>query len=106
MIKVQEDNFKDYHRQLSGMKARLTMGTAIMMMGSMYLVNNHFYGKIIATLPFQPIGMVSNMSHRGIDGDNMSQVSMTFIYILLQMATRGCASKITGSEGPRMPIEH
>ena len=53
------------------------------MMVSMYLINNHFYGKIIATMPFEPLGFVSNMSHRGIDGDDMSQVSVTFIYILI-----------------------
>jgi len=106
MIKVQEDNYKDYHRQLSGLKSRITLGTAVGMMACMYLVNNYFYGKVIAKLPFEPLSIVSNMSHRGIEGEDFSQVSMTFIYILLQMAIRGSISKLTASEGPRMPIEH
>jgi len=72
MIKVQEDNYRDYHRQLSGLKSRFTLGTAALTMLSMYLINNHFYGKIIATLPFSPVSLVTNMSHRGIPGDDMS----------------------------------
>jgi len=40
MIKVQEQNFKDYHRDLTGLKSRFSLGTAFLMMLTMYLINN------------------------------------------------------------------
>lgn len=105
MIKVQEDNYRECHRQLSASKGQITLGSGAVMMLSMYLVNNYFYGVVIGKLPFEPHSMVTNMTHRGLEGDDMSQVSVVFIYIMLQMALRGNISKITGSDGPRMPIE-
>ena len=57
-------------------------------------------------MPFEPWGMVGNMSHRGVEGDDMSQCSLLFVLILAQMAFRGMPAKIFGLEGPRMPIEH
>ena len=84
----------------------MTLATAAWMMLSMYLVNNHFYGTVAGKLPFEPWTMVTGMSHRGLEGDDMRQYSMTFVYVLLQMAMRGFTSKLFGNEGPRMPIEH
>jgi hypothetical protein len=49
----------------------------------MYLVNNHFYGTVAGKLPFEPWTMVTGMSHRGLEGDDMRQFSMTFVYVLL-----------------------
>jgi len=46
------------------------------------------------------------MSHRGIEGEDMSQFGMIFLYVLAQSAVRGMIGKINGSEGPRMPVEH
>ena len=106
MIGIQEENYKSCHRELGALKGRFTLATGVSMMLIMYLTNNFFYGKIIGTMPFEPYSLVSNMSHRGLYGDNMSEVSMVFIYIITQMAFRGSLAKLTGSEGPRLPIEH
>ena len=48
----------------------------------MYFLNNQFYGLIVGKLPFVPFSFVSSMSHRGIDGEDYSQVSLLFIFIL------------------------
>lgn len=105
MIKVQEQNFRDAHRELTGLKSRFTLGCAVFTMLLTYVINSYFWGKQSAVLPFQPYGFVTGMSHRGLEGDDMSQVSMTFICVLMQMATRGMLGKLTGSDGPRMPLE-
>lgn len=81
------------------------MGTAVVSMAITYSINSYFWGKHIARLPFEPFGVVTGMSHRGLEGDDMRQVSLTFLCILFTMGTRGMLGKITGADGPRLPIE-
>jgi len=81
------------------------MGSAAASMGLTWMINSYFYGRIGAAMPFQPWGMVSGMSHRGIEGDDLSQCGMTFIFILLSMSFRGLPSKLLGVEAPRMPMD-
>ena len=45
------------------------------------------------------------MSHRGLTGDDMNIASVTFLYILVTMSFRGMAGKLSGNEGPRMPMD-
>ena len=106
MIKVQEDNFKECHRELGAFKGMTTLvcgaGTLIVM----YFLSSYFQGLVIGKLPFDPWGMVGNMSHRGLGGEDMQECSMLFLYMLLQMILRGSVSKLAGTESPRMPVEH
>lgn len=81
------------------------MGTAVASMAITYFINSYFWGKYSGTLPFEPFGMVAGMSHRGLEGEDMTQVSMTFLCILFSMGTRGMLGKITGSDGPRLPLD-
>lgn len=121
MIKVQEDNYKGYHRQMQGVstlsyqvfihfivlqwRARTTMATSFLSMGIMYQVNSYFKGTICGRLPFEPYGFVTSMSHRGLTGDDNQLVSLTFIMILANMAFRGMIPKLAGIEAPRLPVE-
>ena len=82
MITVQEENFRGYHRELGAMKGRFTMAIGVSTMAIMYFSNSYFYGKMIGTLPFEPWSIVSNMSHRGLHGTEMNEVSMIFVYIV------------------------
>ena len=75
-------------------------------LGVMWLNNYLYGGKTVATLPFYPPSTVSGLTHRGIEGDDMYQVSPFFITALCGMAFRGLISKFMGIEGPRMPIAH
>lgn len=86
MIKVQEENYKGYHRQMQGVstlfdqvfihfivlqwRARTSMATGVLSMVIMWKVNAYFTGTICGRLPFEPFGMVLNMSHRGLTGDD------------------------------------
>jgi hypothetical protein len=74
-------------------------------MGLLYFGNNYFSNTIAGKMPFYPWKMVSSMSHKGLEGEDMTQCSAVFIFILINMAFRGTLSKLMGSEGPRMPIE-
>jgi hypothetical protein len=75
-------------------------------MFGMWYTNSFFAGKVVGVLPFEPITMVSNMSHRNIEDTNMTLVSPFFIFMLANMASRTLLGKVLGHEGPRMPVDH
>ena len=71
----------------------------------MFMNNKLFGGKSVAILPFYPSLMgIGNMSHRGIEHEDMYQVSPFFLTMLCGMAFKGLITKYMGLEGPRMPI--
>ncbi len=87
----------DLHRQMTQRKWRMNMGSLAFSMLSMWFINSQYSGLIVAELPFEPWGMVSGMSHRSIEGENMKNVGMFFIYSLLLMSFRGTFSKLLGN---------
>ena len=105
MIRVQEQNLLDYHRELGSLKNRFNMASGVLSMALMYMASSWFHNKIAAKMPFEPWKMISGMSHRGLEGEDLSLASCMFIFILFNMSFRGVLGKITGSEGPRMPME-
>ena len=107
MVQIWTNNHRDYHRQLAGMKWRANMGNALLQMFLMYQVSSIFQGQIAARLPFKPFEFVTSMTHRGLEGTDMSEVSVFCIYALAQAAFRGSVSKLLGNpEGPRMPMDY
>tara|TARA_B110000305_G_C19206329_1_gene523687 strand:+ start:507 stop:650 length:144 start_codon:yes stop_codon:yes gene_type:complete len=47
------------------------MATSFSSMVLMYLINLQLGGIICVKMPFVPNGMISGMSHRGLNGDDM-----------------------------------
>ena len=64
-----------------------------------------FDGYVVGRLPFEPMSFIYSMSHKGVPGEDSQEYGLVFIYLLASTATRGMIGKITGSDGPRMPIE-
>ena len=82
------------------------MGSSVLTMIAMYLINDYYYGKVVGKLPFEPWSIVSSISHRGIKGDDMQEFGMTFLYFAANGAFRGMFSKILGNESPRVPVDY
>lgn len=49
---------------------------------------NRFDGRVVARLPFTPIPWVQGLSHRNLPGDNYTECSFIFLYILCTMSIR------------------
>jgi len=52
-----------------------------------------FDGRVVAKLPFVPISWLQNISHRNLLGDDYTECSFIFLYILCTMSIRqvsGC----------------
>ena len=64
------------------MKGKFTMAIGATTMAILYFSNSYFYGKMIGTLPFEPWSLASNMTHRGLHGDDNKEVSLIFVYIV------------------------
>jgi len=68
---------------------------------SMFLLCNvycySFDGRVVAKLPFVPISWLQNISHRNLLGDDYTECSFIFLYILCTMSIRqvsGCIIKL------------
>lgn len=53
-----------------------------------FFFNFSFDGRVVAKLPFIPIGWIQGLSHRNLIGDDYSDCSFIFLYILCTMSIR------------------
>jgi hypothetical protein len=51
-------------------------------------VNFRFDGRVVARLPFVPISWIQGLSHRNLPGDDYTECSFIFLYILCTMSIR------------------
>ena len=60
------------------------------------MFNSIFDGRVVAKLPFTPIYWVQGLSHRNLLGDDMTDCSFIFLYILCTMSIRQNIQKALG----------
>ena len=73
----------------------------------MWIFNRVSADRVIARLPFEPWSMLSGFTHRGLEDEDMRNVSIFFIYSTAHMAFRGIFEKLLGNrQGPRMPVDY
>lgn len=47
-----------------------------------------FEGRIVAKLPFEPIPWIRGLSHRNLSGEDFTDCSFIFLYVLCTMSIR------------------
>lgn len=52
------------------------------------LLYNSFSGIVVARLPFTPFAFMRGLTHRALDGDDMSDCSVVFLYALCSIAIK------------------
>jgi uncharacterized membrane protein (DUF106 family) len=62
----------------------------------LFMFNSIFDGKIVAKLPFTPITWVQGLSHRTLLGEDFTDCSFIFLYILCTMSIRQNIQKALG----------
>nr|CAD7589086.1 unnamed protein product [Timema genevievae] len=95
-IEREEEKLKNNNRDLSfvKMKSMFAIGFAFTALLSMF--NSIFDGRVVARLPFIPISWIQGLSHRNLPGDDYSECSFIFLYILCTMAIRQNIQKMLG----------
>ena len=59
----------------------------------------------MAKLPFQPLGFMQGITHRNLEGTDITDCSMIFVYILSNISIRPIVTKVLGFGGPRLPMD-
>ncbi|ESP04774.1 hypothetical protein LOTGIDRAFT_211578 [Lottia gigantea] len=92
----QEEKLKTNNRDLSfvKMKSMFAIGFAFTALLSMF--NSIFDGRVVAKLPFTPISLLQNISHRNLGGEDYTDCSFIFLYILCTMSVRQNIQKLLG----------
>ncbi|XP_064616497.1 calcium load-activated calcium channel-like [Liolophura sinensis] len=95
-IERQEEKLKNNSRDLSlvKMKSMFAIGFAFTALLSMF--NSIFDGRVVAKLPFVPISLLQGISHRNLAGEDYTDCSFIFLYILCTMSIRQNIQKLLG----------
>nr|CAG4646583.1 EOG090X0DWG [Macrothrix elegans] len=95
-IDREEEKLKNNNRDLSlvKMKSMLAIGFAFTALLGMF--NSIFDGRVVAKLPFIPISWIQGLSHRNLPGEDYSDCSFIFLYILCTMSIRQNIQKLLG----------
>ncbi|CAK9177236.1 unnamed protein product, partial [Ilex paraguariensis] len=96
-----ETSLKESSRDLSMFKFKSGAVVALVLFIVFGFLNNLFEGKAVAKLPFVPLRIVQKMSHRGLQGDDMTDCSMAFLYFLCSISIRTNLQKFLGFSPPR-----
>lgn len=95
-IEREEERLKNNNRDLSlvKMKSMFAIGFAFTALLSMF--NSIFDGRVVARLPFVPLAWIQGLSHRNLPGDDYTECSFIFLYILCTMSIRQNIQKMLG----------
>jgi len=92
-------------RLLSGsllqMRTRVMMLFSVTMIGLVWALNSACAGIVAAKLPFEPFAILHPLTHRGLAGEDYTDCSVAFFFMLCSGAARAFTSKIWGEKLPR-----
>lgn len=67
---------------------------AVFMIAFMTTLSSTYHGVVVAKLPFTPLGFMQNITHRNLPGNDATDCSMTFLYLLVSIIVRTNLQKL------------
>lgn len=105
MARLEED-VKDATNKLSALKFKATAATSIGFFLLYRVVASNFTGHVIARLPFEPIKIVRNITHRGLsEQSDIRDCGFGLIYTLATMALKQNIPRMFGFTPPRSAFD-
>ena len=92
-------------KRVNSMKMKVGPMSAMSNILFLRTLNSKFEGVVVATLPFTPPGMFKNLSHRGVEGNDFTQMGCTGFYSLSAMIARALVQKFFELKPPRRVAE-
>ncbi|XP_050819356.1 calcium load-activated calcium channel isoform X2 [Gopherus flavomarginatus] len=104
-IERQEEKLKNNNRDLSMVRMKSMFAIGFCFTALMGMFNSIFDGRVVAKLPFIPLSYIQGLSHRNLLGEDYTDCSFIFLYILCTMSIRqiSVASSSGGAKGLRNP---
>ena len=82
-----------FKQKIAALKFKPTIFTAVFMIVSSVAVNYIFTPQAVAVLPFMPWEFFRRITHRNLPGENYTECSVFFFYIITRMAVRPILAK-------------
>lgn len=95
-IEREEERLKAASKDLQACKSKSMIVIAIMTISIMTMLNKYYSGMIVAKLPFEPFGFIRGIAHRNLEGEDFTDCSFIFLYILCNMSLRSSFQKLCG----------
>ena len=92
----EEERLKANNRELSMAKMKSMFFVGVAFTAILGMFNSMFQGRVVAKLPFIPFGFLQNFSHRNLPGDDLTDCSFIFLYIMCTMSIRANIQKLLG----------
>ncbi|EDV28010.1 Transmembrane and coiled-coil domains protein 1 [Trichoplax sp. H2] len=91
-----EEKLKGDNRDLSFVKMKSMFFIGFTFTALLGMFNTVFDGRVVAKLPFVPHSFFQGISHRNLMGQDMTDCSFIFLYILCTMSIRQNLQKLLG----------
>ncbi|XP_024278048.1 calcium load-activated calcium channel isoform X1 [Oncorhynchus tshawytscha] len=95
-IERQEEKLKNNNRDLSMVRMKSMFAIGFCFTALMGMFNSIFDGRVVAKLPFVPLSYIQGLSHRNLLGEDFTDCSFIFLYILCTMSIRQNIQKMLG----------
>ncbi|CAL8143609.1 unnamed protein product [Orchesella dallaii] len=95
-LEREEEKLKTNTRDLSLVKMKSMFAIGVAFTALLSIFNSIFDGRVVAKLPFIPLGFLQGISHRNLPGTDYTDCSFIFLYILCTMAIRQNVQKLLG----------
>ncbi|CAG0882432.1 unnamed protein product [Cyprideis torosa] len=92
----EEDKLKANSRDLQFVKMKSMLAIGFVFTALLSTFNTIFDGRVVAKLPFVPISWIQGISHRNLLGNDYTDCSFLFLYILCTMFVRQNIQKLLG----------
>uniref|UniRef100_A0A0R3WZR1 Calcium load-activated calcium channel n=1 Tax=Hydatigena taeniaeformis TaxID=6205 RepID=A0A0R3WZR1_HYDTA len=92
----QEERLKVFTRDLNAVKIKSMLATAVIFTSLFSVCSSVFDGRVVCKLPFTPISWLYGMSHRNLHGNDFTDCSFIFLYIICTMSIRQNVQKMLG----------
>ena len=97
-----EERLKFANTELTMKKFKATILVGILMIVTLTTMNKNFYGIVAAKLPFEPFSLMRKLSHRGMEGEDYTDCSSLFLYVMSGIVFRTNIQKLFGFETPQV----
>ncbi|KAI6243863.1 Phenylalanyl-tRNA synthetase beta subunit [Aphelenchoides fujianensis] len=94
-IEREEERLKNVNRDLSMFRMKSMLAIGFVFTALLSTFSSIFEGRVVAKLPFEPIPWIQG-NHRNLIGDDYTDCSFIFLYILCTMSLRQNLQKMLG----------